>query len=76
MSPYHRSIRNPNRKPFLNVLHLCAAAAVLALGACAAEPPSAVTADDICDVVTPPTGSRVVHKVRCEPTKPAVKPAG
>lgn len=56
---------------------LIPALATLVLSACATAPAqNSSTDNEICDVVTPPIGSRVVQQVRCEADKNTAKPRG
>ncbi|MFY9513446.1 MAG: hypothetical protein WAQ05_20980 [Rubrivivax sp.] len=58
-------------KPFLVVTSLLSTV----LAGCAAPPSqNSSVQTEICDVIEPPTGSRVVQKVRCEPKKNTPQP--
>jgi hypothetical protein len=53
---------------------IIASLVTLILPGCAAPPGQKSSAEiEICDVITPPIGSRVPQTVRCEPAKGPVK---
>lgn len=66
----------PHPTPAADLKHVVIIASLLTLilSACSTSPNQNSSAEiEICDVITPPIGSRVPQTVRCEPTKGPTK---